>query len=321
MALSRGSPRVGVTHHLALWCPDFPRRLFQVRRDRPVNSSCNKSRPCQAIAVKYGKNAAVVLILLPPSEGKTSPTQGKKLSLRSLSAPQVRPDREAVLNALVSLCGGPTSKALSALGLSASQVGEVARNASLKVSPTTHAIEVYTGVLYDALDVSSLSTKARATLNASVAIQSALFGVVMADDAIPAYRLSADSALPKIGKVATWWSSRLNDAMTSLIADSPVLDLRSGAYAAMWKPQGDVAHQVLVARVLLEERKGVRKVVSHHNKATKGRLVRALCMQTGRATTPEALAAACEKAGVITELHAPKKPGMPWTVDLVVQQI
>ena len=27
VALSRGSPRVGVTHHRALWSPDFPRRL------------------------------------------------------------------------------------------------------------------------------------------------------------------------------------------------------------------------------------------------------------------------------------------------------
>ncbi len=27
VALSRGSPRVGVTHHLALWSPDFPRRV------------------------------------------------------------------------------------------------------------------------------------------------------------------------------------------------------------------------------------------------------------------------------------------------------
>jgi len=26
VALSRGSPRVGVTHHHALWSPDFPRR-------------------------------------------------------------------------------------------------------------------------------------------------------------------------------------------------------------------------------------------------------------------------------------------------------
>ncbi len=30
VALSRGSPRVGVTHHRALWSPDFPRPPFRV---------------------------------------------------------------------------------------------------------------------------------------------------------------------------------------------------------------------------------------------------------------------------------------------------
>ena len=29
VALSRGSPRVGVTHHLALWSPDFPQRRLR----------------------------------------------------------------------------------------------------------------------------------------------------------------------------------------------------------------------------------------------------------------------------------------------------
>ena len=38
VALSRGSPRVGVTHHLALWSPDFPRRRKR-RRDRLTDSS------------------------------------------------------------------------------------------------------------------------------------------------------------------------------------------------------------------------------------------------------------------------------------------
>ena len=273
------------------------------------------------MAVKYRKNAAVALLLLPPSEGKTSPERGTKLSLRSLSVPSLRAEREAALAALVSLCSGATSKALSALGLSTGQVDEVARNAAVKVSPTAAAIEIYTGVLYDALDVTTLNAKARAKLNATVAIQSALFGVVMADDAIPAYRLSADSSLPALGVMAKWWSTRLNDAMTSLVGSAPVLDLRSGAYAAMWKPQGDIAAQVLVARVLLEERKGVRKVVSHHNKATKGRLVRALAMQSGQPKTPEALAGACEKAGLVVELHNPKKIGMPWNVDLVVGKV
>jgi hypothetical protein len=43
VALSRGSPRVGVTHHLALWSPDFPRRSF-LHRDHPANSSTPRVR-------------------------------------------------------------------------------------------------------------------------------------------------------------------------------------------------------------------------------------------------------------------------------------
>jgi hypothetical protein len=37
VALSRGSPRVGVTDHLALWSPDLPHRAC-ARRDRPADS-------------------------------------------------------------------------------------------------------------------------------------------------------------------------------------------------------------------------------------------------------------------------------------------
>ncbi len=38
VALSRGSPRVGVTHHPALWSPDFPRR-----RKSPLNVAAVRS--------------------------------------------------------------------------------------------------------------------------------------------------------------------------------------------------------------------------------------------------------------------------------------
>src|SRR5262249_45989193 len=41
VALSRGFPRVGVTHRPALWCPDFPRRDFSpsaVRSARFMNA-------------------------------------------------------------------------------------------------------------------------------------------------------------------------------------------------------------------------------------------------------------------------------------------
>ena len=43
VALSRGLPRVGVTHHLALRSPDFPRRDCS-HRDHPANSSALRVR-------------------------------------------------------------------------------------------------------------------------------------------------------------------------------------------------------------------------------------------------------------------------------------
>ena len=46
-------------------------------------------------------------------------------------------------------------------------------------------------------------------------------------------------------------------------------------YAAFWRPPAELAPRVATVRVL-HEVDGVRKVVSHFNKATKGRIVRAL---------------------------------------------
>ena len=54
-----------------------------------------------------------------------------------------------------------------------------------------------------------------------------------------------------------------------------MVDLRSSTYASFWRPAPDLARRVVTVRVL-HEVDGTRKVVSHFNKATKGRIVRAL---------------------------------------------
>lgn len=54
-----------------------------------------------------------------------------------------------------------------------------------------------------------------------------------------------------------------------------MVDLRSSTYASFWRPSPDLARKVVTVRVL-HEVAGRRTVVSHLNKATKGRLVRAL---------------------------------------------
>jgi cytoplasmic iron level regulating protein YaaA (DUF328/UPF0246 family) len=51
--------------------------------------------------------------------------------------------------------------------------------------------------------------------------------------------------------------------------DAPVLDLRSGAYAAFGRVPG-----AITARVVTRQPDGRLTVVSHFNKATKGRLAR-----------------------------------------------
>src|SRR3954447_11919579 len=138
---------------------------------------------------------SVVLVLLPPSETKAPGGDGGPLDLAALTAPELTPVRTELLEALVKLSADPPA-ARTALGLSPRQDDEIARNADLWTAPTRPAIERYTGVLYDALDVRSLSRAQRARADRRLAVGSALFGLVSAADPIPAYRLSAGSTLP-----------------------------------------------------------------------------------------------------------------------------
>ena len=180
--------------------------------------------------------------------------------------------------------------------------------------------EVYTGVLYAALDYPTLTAAARRRVDRWVLVFSGLWGAVHLDDAIPAYRLSGDVTLPRLGPVATLWRKPLAAAIPAAAGDGVVLDLRSGTYAKMWAPDAELASRTVVARVLQERPDGSRAVVSHHNKATKGRLVRALASQGKTPRTVEDLAALIESLGVTTELHQ-GRPGKPWSLDLVVDEL
>ena len=100
-----------------------------------------------------------------------------------------------------------------------------------------------------------------------------------------------------------------------------MVDLRSGAYAALWKPTGDVASRTVAVRVLQEMPDGSRAVVSHFNKATKGRLVREWMLDGADPRDADDLADACEKAGVVAELAPRGKPGTVRRLDVVVSDL
>lgn len=260
-----------------------------------------------------------MLILLPPSEGKTSPAQVPRLAWSKLSFPELTPARREIADALVRLCSGPAAKARTTLGISVRQDDELARNRGLLTAPTAPAGEVYTGVLYDALDLANLSAPARRRAASDIAIASALFGLLRVTDRIPAYRLSADTTLLGVGRLAGAWREIVTDTLHAAAGKGVVLDLRSSAYVALGPVPPALAERTAVARVL-QEKGSKRTIVSHHNKATKGRIVRGLLGEP-KPRTVEDLAGALGAAGYRVELAPPAGEGKPWTIDVVVKEL
>ncbi|HJR90577.1 MAG TPA: peroxide stress protein YaaA, partial [Aeromicrobium sp.] len=147
-----------------------------------------------------------------------------------------------------------------------------------------------------------LSKAGRAFADEHVATASALFGVVRAGDRIPAYRLSAGVELPRLGPVAALWRRPLGPVLDELTDGELLVDLRSGAYVSLHNPTGDLARRTATIRVISEV-DGIRKVVSHFNKATKGQIVRALCENRVEASSPAQLGDALRDLGWKVELE------------------
>jgi cytoplasmic iron level regulating protein YaaA (DUF328/UPF0246 family) len=244
-----------------------------------------------------------VLILLPPSEGKTAPAAGAPVDLAALAFPELTERRERLLRVLSGVCAGPPKRALERLGLSAGQAGELARNAALASAPAAAAAEVYSGVLFERLRLSERSASARA----SVLIASALWGVVRPDDRIPAYRLSMAARLPRVGGLAAYWRPALRAALPD---DGLVVDLRSGPYAAAWAP----AAATLVSVRAFVESGGRRTAISHMVKATRGDAARLLLDAPSPPATADEVAAIVAASGREVELA---RNGAKWSLDVI----
>ncbi len=238
-----------------------------------------------------------MLILLPPSEGKTPADAGSPVDLATLSFPSLTEARQEVAEALALVSG--KEDALAQLGVGASLAHEVSRNTRLAHEPAAPAHSIYTGVLFDALAYSSMTATQKRKADAAVVVISGLWGAVGFADNIPAYRLAMSVGLPGLGKLASFWKPRLADAVAAHAQGHLLVDCRSSSYAAAWVPDPERT----VAVNVFTERDGTRKVVSHFAKHTRGELARYLLVRRGKAPeTPAQLAkAAAEK----------------WTVELV----
>lgn len=238
-----------------------------------------------------------MLILLPPSEtkhpGGTGPAWDEGVTA-NWRFPELTTARREAAAALVALSAEPDTAA-RVLGLSERQRDQIAVNAHLHSAPTMSAVERYTGVLYDALDVRSLDRYSRRWLSAHAAVQTAAFGLVGADDGIPAYRLAAGASVPGLGSLKRHWSA-VTSAAIAAAGPAFVLDLRSEAYVALGPVPPAVSSGYV--RVVAEDEHGTARALNHFNKHAKGQLVRRLAIERPTAKTLGGFLRWAERTGI-----------------------
>ena len=198
------------------------------------------------------------------------------MDLDALAFPSLTKTRERLLDVLGRLT---FPRALKYLDVGPGLEEEARRNLTLREAPAAPASSVYTGVLYEHLGLGSLEAD-------NVLIASALWGFVRPSDRIPAYRLSMGATLPRIASLPALWREPLRKALPD---KGLIVDMRSGAYTAAWKPKRAT---VISVRAFVDG-----KTISHMVKATRGDVARIL-LSGPEPETPEDVLARVHQAGL-----------------------
>ncbi|MEE6281138.1 YaaA family protein [Georgenia sunbinii] len=241
-----------------------------------------------------------MLILLPPSESKTARSRGTATDPGSLSFPELAAQRRELSEALAAVSARPDAAEL--LGVSPNLVAEIARNTRLSTAPAVPVRRLYTGVLFDAMDLAGMDTGARRRATRRIVVVSALHGALRLGDAVAPYRMSIGARLPEVGPLAAFWRPHLGPVLTREAGSGVVVDCRSSGYAAAGRPTGPAAERWVQVQV---------PGASHHAKYTRGLVAGFLCRTDARVSSVEQLAATLAAAFDV-RLSAPARAGAPW---------
>jgi cytoplasmic iron level regulating protein YaaA (DUF328/UPF0246 family) len=209
-----------------------------------------------------------MVILLPPSVGKAAGGQGgRSWTPAGGRFGVLAPLRLRVARALARARGG-NAKLLGANGDLLDRCR--AANRVLVGSPTLPAWQRFTGVVWDALDPSTLSREGRRQARTSVVVVSAVTGLSGWSDPVPDFRLKLSASLSPLGRLDAFWRAPLSAALNERLVGRIVIDLLPQEHRAAWIPDAGVTI-VRPELTTADDRPG-----GHEAKATKGRLVRAL---------------------------------------------
>lgn len=210
----------------------------------------------------------MLMILLPPSEGKVPGGADPGWEPASGRFAQLASRRLRVANALKRARGG-NERMLGAHGdLLARARGA---NRALVGAPTWPAWTRFSGVVWEHLDPSDLGARARARARDGVVVVSALAGLSAWDDPVPDFRLKLSASLPPMNGLAAFWREPLSSVLNEHLAGHIVVDLLPAEHRGAWVPNPS---RYELVRPVLATPDG--KPAGHAAKAAKGLLARAL---------------------------------------------
>lgn len=260
-------------------------------------------------------------ILLPPSEGKVVPSARthRRLDLAELSIPELHVARSVLTQHLVGLCADDPELARKSLGLSVHQRDEVELNAHLWEQPAAAASRIFTGVLFQALDMATLEGQDLRRANRRLLISSGLYGLVHPTDVIAPYRLPGDVSLPGVGPLSRFWRPPMNQALEAIVGNGMLLvDLRSTPYVQLGPLNGALARNSVAVKIWQAGAGEQRTAVSHANKHSKGLIARLLATTESRPTVPADLVDLMRDSGWTAELVLAPRPSAPHRLDVVL---
>jgi len=165
----------------------------------------------------------------------------------------------------------------------------------------TSAMAVYSGALYQALGWATLSPAAKKRGESALAIISAKYGVLRPSSKIESYKAKINNKM-----MAAIVAAALDGAERSLI-----VDCRSSTYKTVWKAPVEITVEIRVSTVV----DGVRTVITHMSKKTRGEIARWLLQSRSIPKTPEDLYA------IVSEKYpcalTPSDGVEPWVLEVI----
>jgi cytoplasmic iron level regulating protein YaaA (DUF328/UPF0246 family) len=167
------------------------------------------------------------------------------------------------------------------------------------------AIELYTGVLYAALRWSTLTKAQQKMGQSSIAIISAKYGVVRPLDPIEPYKEKI-----KNKKMAAQVAHALDGIESELI-----IDCRSSTYQTVWQSPAAITVEIKVFTKI----DGVKKVITHMSKKTRGEVTHHLLKSTKVPSNPHELEALVSQNFECELLEGNKKN--PWVLEVYCKSV